>query len=158
MAQPLQPMSSNTNNTASPTTTPANKNLPLGATWTNSGNLNIDLDNLLGSKPKTAPTPSMNQLASNPTSPINHPRPVNQINNSAFNTNFGFNNVSSGYPQQQSNNQFLAGLKWSTMTLMWIKVIFKLKLRIKENFVNRFILENSDGFFELQTTIIKLHT
>nr|CAI5846552.1 unnamed protein product [Callosobruchus analis] len=35
---------------------------PVGSTW---GNINIDLDNLLVSKPSKDPSPSMNQLATN---------------------------------------------------------------------------------------------
>lgn len=52
-----------------------NKATPVGATWTNSGNLNIDLDNLMGSKKgKAGNAPTMNQLKtnSNNTSPV-HP-------------------------------------------------------------------------------------
>lgn len=49
--QLLQPMSSTSNNnTEKPT---LNKNVPVGSTWKNSGNINIDLDNLLTNKPKT---------------------------------------------------------------------------------------------------------
>ncbi|CAH2010759.1 unnamed protein product [Acanthoscelides obtectus] len=44
---------------------------PVGSTW---GNINIDLDNLLVNKPKKGPSPSMNQLATNPnTSPVRQP-------------------------------------------------------------------------------------
>lgn len=60
------------NNTNSST----NKVTPLGATWTNSGTLNIDLDNLnlMGSKNRKGNAPTMNQLKtnSNNTSPV-HP-------------------------------------------------------------------------------------
>ncbi|CAH0554393.1 unnamed protein product [Brassicogethes aeneus] len=70
----LQPMSSTPNNNTERTS--VSKPVPVGSTWTNSGNLNIDLDNLLVSKPKTGPSPSMNQLASNPTSPVNQARPM----------------------------------------------------------------------------------
>lgn len=42
----------------------------LGPTWANSGSLNINIDDLsLGGKPARGPLPSMNQLASTPTSP-----------------------------------------------------------------------------------------
>lgn len=46
----------------------------MGATWTNSGNLNIDLDNLMGSNKNKGNAPTMNQLktTSNNTSPV-HP-------------------------------------------------------------------------------------
>lgn len=48
---------------------------PLGQTWSNTGSLNIDIDNLslIGQKTKGV-SPSMNQLASTPTSPVNQPR------------------------------------------------------------------------------------
>ncbi|CAG9829298.1 unnamed protein product [Diabrotica balteata] len=108
--QPLQPMSSttNNNNTDKPT---INKNLPVGSTWKNSGNINIDLDNLLTNKPKTGPSPSMNQLASNQTSPINQPRPMNAgMVSPGFGTQLNFNNVQ-GFNQPQQNNQFFAAFK-----------------------------------------------
>lgn len=45
---------------------------PVGLTWSNSGQLNIDLDDLMGNKKKNGPAPSMNQLksSSNNTSPV----------------------------------------------------------------------------------------
>lgn len=61
-----------------------NKPIMVGATWTNSGSLNIDLDNLLVSKQNKGAAPSMNQLASNPTSPVNHSRLNAQNNNQMF--------------------------------------------------------------------------
>lgn len=104
--QPLQPMSSVTNNNVDKQTT--NKNLAVGSTWKNSGNINIDLDNLLSSKPKTGPSPSMNQLASNPTSPINQPKPVSgNLMSPGFGTQLNFNNMQN-VPQ---NNQFFASFK-----------------------------------------------
>lgn len=105
-AQPLQPMSSVTNNNTEKQTT--NKNLAVGSTWKNSGNINIDLDNLLGSKPKTGPSPSMNQLASNPTSPTNQPKPIGPgVMSPGFGTQLNFNNMQN----LQQNNQFFASFK-----------------------------------------------
>lgn len=79
----------------------------VGATWTNSGNLNIDLDNLMGMKKnKQSAAPTMNQMASNPASPINHARVMPQINPAPF----GVQN----YQQQpfgQPNNQFYPNFK-----------------------------------------------
>lgn len=111
--QPLQPMSSTTNN-ATPTTisSSTNKSQPVGSTWVNSGKVNIDLDNLILGKPKTAPSPSMNQLASNPTSPVNQPRP-GAGNKTGYPGNVGYNNINNiqgGFPQQGSQ-QFFAGFK-----------------------------------------------
>ncbi|XP_018576031.1 clathrin interactor 1 isoform X2 [Anoplophora glabripennis] len=104
--QPLQPMSSITNNNTEKQTT--NKNLAVGSTWKNSGSINIDLDNLLGGKPKTGPSPSMNQLASNPTSPVNQPKPVSQgVMSPGFGTQLNFNNMQN----MQHNNQFFASFK-----------------------------------------------
>lgn len=104
--QPLQPTSSITNNNTEKQTT--DKNLAVGSTWKNSGNINIDIDNLLGSKPKTGPSPSMNQLASNPTSPINQPKPVSQgVMSPGFGTQLNFNNMQN----LQHNNQFFASFK-----------------------------------------------
>lgn len=87
----------------------------IGATWSNSGNLNIDLDNLLtGKQNKQSTAPSMNQLASNPTSPVNQPRLINQnsLGSPGFNnfpvSNFGIPNFNQPQPQ---NNQFFAGFK-----------------------------------------------
>ncbi|CAH1102579.1 unnamed protein product [Psylliodes chrysocephalus] len=115
--QLLQPMSSTSNNnTEKPT---LNKNVPVGSTWKNSGNINIDLDNLLTNKPKTdsrtqndvivftGPSPSMNQLASNQTSPVNQPRSVSNAGmvSPGFGTQLNFNNA------QQQNNQFFAAFK-----------------------------------------------
>ncbi|ENN79127.1 hypothetical protein D910_06439 [Dendroctonus ponderosae] len=96
---PLQP-SSNSNPALCSAATSITRNQPLGSTWANSGNVNIDLDNLLLSKPKTAPSLSMNQLASNPTSPVNQPR--SNANNAAFSSPNapGFS--------QQGNQQFFA--------------------------------------------------
>lgn len=63
------------------------KSQPVGATWSNSGSLNIDLDNLLVSKQNKGSAPSMNQLASNPTSPVNQSR-LNAQNNNQFFASF----------------------------------------------------------------------
>lgn len=55
----LTPTSTNSKNQISNTST------QIGSTWAGSG-LNIDLDNIMGSKAKqTGPAPTMNQLASN---------------------------------------------------------------------------------------------
>lgn len=103
-AQTLQPMSSTTNNNSDK----PQKSQPIGQTWTNSGNLKIDLDNLLVSKPKQGPSPSMNQLASNPTSPVNQPR-ISQ-KSQAFETNQSLNNQNlSGF--NQLNNDLFASFK-----------------------------------------------
>lgn len=90
---------SSTQNT--PVDKPLNNNVPskqqaIGATWSNSGSLNINLDNLLTSKQNKSVAPSMNQLASNPTSPVNQIRP---------NNNVGIQNA------QSFNNQFFGGFK-----------------------------------------------
>lgn len=85
-AQPLQPQSSiQSNNNINDKTAP--KNVNVGSTWKNSGNINIDLDNLLVNKPKMGPSPSMNQMVSNPTSPVNQPRPVGQFASMGYNMN-----------------------------------------------------------------------
>lgn len=58
----LLPPTTNTRNQTSSNTTSSTQ---VGSTWTGSG-LNIDLDNIMGSKTKqTGPAPTMNQLASN---------------------------------------------------------------------------------------------
>ncbi|XP_018377535.1 PREDICTED: clathrin interactor 1 isoform X3 [Trachymyrmex cornetzi] len=58
----LPPTTINTRNQTSSNTT---SSAQVGSTWTGSG-LNIDLDNIMGSKTKqTGPAPTMNQLASN---------------------------------------------------------------------------------------------
>jgi hypothetical protein len=70
-----------------PSNQPGNNNLPggntkdaqakkaqIGSTWTDSGNINIDLDNLLGKQNKGA-APSMNQLKSVNNSPVHQQRP-----------------------------------------------------------------------------------
>lgn len=55
----LPPTSTNKNQTSNNTST------QVGSTWAGSG-LNIDLDNIMGSKTKqSGPAPTMNQLASN---------------------------------------------------------------------------------------------
>ncbi|XP_069678983.1 clathrin interactor 1 isoform X3 [Periplaneta americana] len=57
----------------------------IGSTWTNSGSLNIDIDNLSksgfrGSSKNNASAPSMNQLAvSSPTSPLHPPQTNNRL-------------------------------------------------------------------------------
>lgn len=56
----LTPTSTNSKNQTS-----NNASIQVGSTWAGSG-LNIDLDNIMGSKVKqTGPAPTMNQLASN---------------------------------------------------------------------------------------------
>lgn len=100
----LLPMSSNassvlTDNNHKTDNLDSNK---VGATWTNSGNLNIDLDNLLGNRGgKPSHTPSMNQLASTPTSPTNQPRPPNQIYAAA----------PTAYSPQNNQQQFFTAFK-----------------------------------------------
>lgn len=88
-AQPLQPMSSKPN-TPSDNKQDFKNNKPqmVGATWTNSGSLNIDLDNLLVAKQNKGAAPSMNQLASNPTSPVNQSKLLNAQNNNQFFASF----------------------------------------------------------------------
>lgn len=105
----LQPMSSNSQQPTPDDNHKSSQNsnkVPVGATWTNSGNLNIDLDNLLDNKGGKVHTPSMNQLASTPTSPTNQQRAFavqNQIYASAAAT------PSPMYAAQ--NNQFFAAFK-----------------------------------------------
>lgn len=113
-AQVLQPMSSNNANNSNvdaSNTKPTKTQLAdVGATWSNSG-INIDLDNLLTNSNKNAAAPSMNQLASNPTSPVNQPRisgyggapPMNHFNN--LNMNMSMNNG------QNANQPFFAAFK-----------------------------------------------
>ncbi|KAL1498311.1 hypothetical protein ABEB36_009127 [Hypothenemus hampei] len=98
---PLQP--SNGGNGGFQNSSHTYKSQTLGSTWANSGNVNIDLDNLMGAKPKNSPAPTMNQLASNPTSPINQPR------SSPGGNNLAFSNVQGGFPQ--AGNQFFVGFK-----------------------------------------------
>lgn len=58
----LPPTSTNTKNQTSSNMT---SSMQIGSTWAGSG-LNIDLDNIMGSKTKqTGSAPTMNQLASN---------------------------------------------------------------------------------------------
>lgn len=118
-AQVLQPMSS-IQQIQSADNQPnhnSNKQQPLGATWSNSGNLNIDLDNLLGNKQnKQGSVPTMNQLASNPTSPTNQPRVAtqNSINGPGFGTpmnNMTFVPSANAPGFNQPNNQFFATFK-----------------------------------------------
>lgn len=80
----------------------------VGSTWKNSGNINIDLDNLMSSKPKVI-SPSMNQLASNPTSPVNQPRIVTQgmMGTPSFGTQLNFGAMQGS----NVNNQFFATFK-----------------------------------------------
>ncbi|KAI4460450.1 epsin/ent-related [Holotrichia oblita] len=127
-AQVLQPSSNdkqadNVNQQSQQTKQQQQQNI--GATWSNSGNLNIDLDNLLKNKQnKQGPSPSMNQLATNPSNNpaamLNQPRtmmiggggstPPVYAAPANFNHNMGF-------PPQvnanlmQSNNQFYAAFK-----------------------------------------------
>lgn len=90
------------------------KSVPVGATWSNSGNLKIDLDNLLSSnKNDKGIAPTMNQMASNPTSPTNQSRLMTQNNTS--NAMFG-NSIAQNYQQNfatfnQPNNQYFAAFK-----------------------------------------------
>jgi len=55
-----------------------NNSVPVGSTWSNINNLNINIDNLsLGSRKSAGGNaPSMNQLAGTPTSPLRTPTPV----------------------------------------------------------------------------------
>lgn len=119
-AQVLQPMSSTQQIQDADNQPNQNSNKQqqqVGATWSNSGNLNIDLDNLLGNKQnKQTSAPSMNQLASTPTSPTNQPRivtqnspgfgmPMNNFNNRSFTTNTNMQGLN------QPNNQFFPTFK-----------------------------------------------
>ncbi|KAG8265722.1 hypothetical protein J6590_088582 [Homalodisca vitripennis] len=58
-----------------PSTHPSS--VPIGSTWSNVNNLNINIDNLsLGGRSKTTGhAPSMNQMAGTPTSPLRTPAP-----------------------------------------------------------------------------------
>lgn len=99
---------------------------PLGATWaTESNKVNIDLDDLFGTKsPKSGPPPSMNQLKSIPSSPVHNSNgqiqsPTANINPNvrqfatqpSFGQSLQFNQapVKNNFPQQQTgfsaNNQ-----------------------------------------------------
>ena len=110
-AQVLQPTSSTSQNQQTDNMSCYNSNkAAVGATWSNSGNLNIDLDNLLGNKKnKQGSAPSMNQLASTPTSPINQPRAMaqNNMNHHAYGRPINYPN--SGF--NQANNQFFTAFK-----------------------------------------------
>ncbi|GLV44440.1 liquid facets-Related [Carabus blaptoides fortunei] len=93
--QPLQPLSSTQQSTllgGNQFNNQNNKHIPIGATWSNSGSLNIDIDNLsvLGSKNKPGNAPTMNQLASNPTSPVNQPRLTGNTGYPTGQQQFGF--------------------------------------------------------------------
>lgn len=79
-------MSSKSNTQPDKTEQKNGKQQTIGATWSNSGSLNIDLDNLLVGKQNKGVAPSMNQLASNPTSPVNQSRLNAQNNNQFFAT------------------------------------------------------------------------
>lgn len=88
----------------------------VGATWSNSGTLNIDLDNLLMNKQnKQGTAPSMNQLAVNPTT--NQPRTmvVNSSSPPVFGGPINFNHA--GFApavnanMMQTNNQFFPAFK-----------------------------------------------
>jgi len=70
----LQPSSSNA--TQMPQTSLEHQRVPstLPSTWSNSGSLNINLDNLMDNNSKQPPAPKLNQIPSNPTSPINQQR------------------------------------------------------------------------------------
>lgn len=94
-------MSSKQNTVAEKQLVANTKPQAVGATWSNSGSLNIDLDNLLLNKQNKGVAPSMNQLASSPTSPVNQSRVINQNNNLS---NMNAQSFS-------SNNQFFAGFK-----------------------------------------------
>lgn len=108
--QPIQPMMGLIpNNNAEKSAVP--KDVPVGSTWKNSGNLNIDFDNLLNTKPKQGPSPSMNQMVSNPTSPVNQPRILSPQSNMTP-TALNFNNTTT--PQTmfpQNNQQFFGAFK-----------------------------------------------
>lgn len=88
----------------------------VGKTWSNiSGNLNIDIDNLsLGSNARTVKqgaAPSMNQLASNPASPLH---PVNNISLTDRASVGGFNATGINMmmsPQQTQQQNFFAAFQ-----------------------------------------------
>ncbi|KAG4067276.1 hypothetical protein HA402_000267 [Bradysia odoriphaga] len=72
----LQPV--NANNSQNQSTETKAPSIPVGSTWTNSGTINIDLDNLLSGKSKnTGPAPSMNQLKIQ--SPVKQVQPINSV-------------------------------------------------------------------------------
>ncbi|GJQ87366.1 putative telomere length regulation protein [Trypoxylus dichotomus] len=93
----------------------------IGATWSNSGSLNIDLDNLLVSRQnKQGQAPSMNQLASTPINPVtgmNQPRTmmINTTPPPVFGSPINFNHP--GFSPavnanlMQANNQFFPAFK-----------------------------------------------
>ncbi|XP_077286739.1 clathrin interactor 1-like [Arctopsyche grandis] len=71
--QPISIVPSKDNQTANNSLANLNQNKqPVGMTWADSsGKVNINIDDLFGTKtPKSGPTPSMNDLKSNPSSPI----------------------------------------------------------------------------------------
>lgn len=103
--QSLQPMSSKSNNNSDKM---SNKSIPVGPTWTNSGNLNIDIDNLMLAKPKQQ-SPSMNQLASTPTSPINQPKLIQKSPNLDIKNNFY--NIPVNPTAVNLNDDFFANFK-----------------------------------------------
>lgn len=120
----LQPISVNVSreNPASQNSfNPATSKQPLGATWaTESNKVNIDLDDLFGTKsPKSGPPPSMNQLKSIPSSPVHNSNgqiqsPTANINPNvrqfptqpSFGQNLQFTQiptpVKNNFPQQQT--------------------------------------------------------
>lgn len=114
--QLLQPMSSSQKVEGDKLADHPEKGVAVGATWSNSGSLKIDLDNLLTSgKFDKNIAPTMNQMASNPTSPTNQPKSMTQTNMS-FAPTYG-NHPAQNYQQNfatfnQPNNQFFASFKW----------------------------------------------
>lgn len=108
----LQPISSNnpSNNNANVegnTNNLLSNNQQIGSTWSNAGNISIDLDNLLSSKSKTGslgPAPSINQLKNqSPTEP-------SQSNN--FNSSQTFQQPITGPASQSMNNNFSSIFQW----------------------------------------------
>ena len=108
-AQVLEPLSLTSQSMA--VTTAESKQANLGATWSNSGNLNIDVDNLFTSKQhKQGGAPSMNQLASNPTSPTNQPKmmaPSHSMPTFSAQHNFNAIPLVPGYPHPVINQNLM---------------------------------------------------
>lgn len=112
--QLLQPMSSNQQKQESDHMcgNQQEKATTIGATWSNSGNLKIDLDNLLTSnKNDKGVAPSMNQLASNPTSPINQPRTMTQNNAAMYGQIPIAQNYQQNFAAYSQPNNFYATFK-----------------------------------------------
>lgn len=84
---------------------PPKKQIPIGSTWSNAGNINIDFDNLVGKTSTKGPAPSMNQLKSANTSPVKSASPSGLKSPMGPSSNFMLNQSNNN---NNSFNQFNA--------------------------------------------------